>query len=163
MYRKPSSRRIKRKSAPLNLVPILDAVFILIFYLLMSAQFFKTYEIGSDYPLSSNQPPPPQVEKRLNLIISMDENKIEIKKGLEESIHRVVSYTEEDYLGQLNTILVNLKKSYPKENVAIVSPSEKVPYKVLVKILDNIRNEYLSEGQARPLFNEIIFGNIDIE
>ena len=37
--RLPSSRRKKRPEEKLNLVPIMDSVFIFIFFLLMSAQF----------------------------------------------------------------------------------------------------------------------------
>jgi hypothetical protein len=36
-----------KKPEKLNLVPILDSVFIFIFFLLMSAQFVDVYEIGS--------------------------------------------------------------------------------------------------------------------
>ena len=44
-------RKLK-KPEKLNLVPILDSVFIFIFFLLMSAQFVDVFEIGSSLPMT---------------------------------------------------------------------------------------------------------------
>ena len=44
-----SFSKLNRKTKP-NLIPIMDAVFIFIFFLLMSAQFIDIYEINSDAP-----------------------------------------------------------------------------------------------------------------
>ena len=77
-YRTPTSRRTKKKKQGLNLIPILDAIFILIFFLLMSAQFVKIYEIGSDVPIVSDQEPPkdkkkpPPKQKRRSKVLADD-------------------------------------------------------------------------------------------
>ena len=54
----PSSRRKKKPDEKLNLVPIMDSVFIFIFFLLMSAQFIHVMEIGSPVPILSAAEPP---------------------------------------------------------------------------------------------------------
>ena len=51
-------KRKKKKVERLNLIPILDAVFIFIFFLLMSAQFLEIYQVGSDLPIATDAPPP---------------------------------------------------------------------------------------------------------
>ena len=53
-YKLPSRRRRAKKGDGINLTPILDAVFIFIFFLILSAQFIKTFEINSDIPLVSD-------------------------------------------------------------------------------------------------------------
>jgi biopolymer transport protein ExbD len=45
MLKIPTSRKRKKPEEKLNLVPIMDSVFIFIFFLLMSASFLKIYEI----------------------------------------------------------------------------------------------------------------------
>ena len=57
MLRAPSRRKRKEPVKRLNLIPILDAVFIFIFFLLMSANFIKIYEVQSDVPIVSTTPP----------------------------------------------------------------------------------------------------------
>ncbi len=160
MYTKPSTRRIKRKPKPLNLVPILDAVFILIFYLLMSAQFFKTFQVGSEYPLASNQPPPKKVKKSLNLKINIGKDKVQVITGVEEKMEREFATSSISSLILLNKFLAGKKKQYPKENTAIVVPENDVNYKIIIKVLDYIRTNFTLEEDT-TLFNELVIGNID--
>ncbi len=161
MYSKPSVRRIKRKAKPLNLVPILDAVFILIFYLLMSAQFFRTFEIGSDYPMTSEASPPPKVDKALNLAIDIFKDRVEVHIGIPKTLLHKFSLTDSNYLSDLNIFLVDLKVQYPKENSVVVSPDSRVAYKVLINTLDYIRKDR-SDDKKRVLFEEIVMGNVDL-
>ena len=66
--------RTKKKVPKLNLIPILDAVFIFIFFLLMSAQFVEIYEIGSDAPTVKNVTKNNK-EDPLNLTVDVFKNK----------------------------------------------------------------------------------------
>ncbi len=63
MIRVPTRKRKKKGYAPLNLVPIMDAVFIFIFFLIMSSSFVKMFEIQSDVPIISDAPPPLRTKK----------------------------------------------------------------------------------------------------
>ena len=163
MYKKPSQRRIKKDKEVLNLVPILDAVFILIFYLLMSAQFFKTYEIGNDYPLSSTKPPPKEKKETLDLVLVLNEKEMKVQTGKDEKVVKTLSYGGQSYLDELNKLLISLQGRFPEEKSVIINPNPKIKYKVLVNILDYVRNKYDQEGRSTPLFTEIVFGNIDEE
>lgn len=161
MYVKPSARRIKRKPKPLNLVPILDAVFILIFYLLMSAQFFKTFEVGSDYPMTSNKPAPPKEKKALNLMVNILKDRVEVYTGMPEKIERSFSISQQDYLKLLNDYLVQLKEIYPNEKSVVINPEKNVDYKLIINVLDYIRKDQQKDEEA-TLFEEVVIGNVDL-
>ena len=71
----------RRKNEKLNLIPILDSVFIFIFFLLMSAQFLDLYEIGSDVPIVKSLPSSSSDDKALNLTLEIFQDSVIIKKG----------------------------------------------------------------------------------
>ena len=160
MYTKPSTRRIKRRPKPLNLVPILDAVFILIFYLLMSAQFFKPFQVGSEYPLASNQPPPKNVKDSLNLKINISKDKVQVITGIEEKLEREFATSSISSLILLNKFLVSKKEQFPKEKTVVVIPESDVNYKIIIKVLDYIRTNFTAKEET-SLFSELVIGNID--
>ncbi len=161
MYVKPSARRIKRKPKPLNLVPILDAVFILIFYLLMSAQFFKTFEVGSDYPMTSNKPAPPKEKEALNLMVNILKDRVEVYTGMPEKIERTFSISQQNYLELLNEYLVQLKEIYPNEKSVVINPEKNVDYKLIINVLDYIRKDQQKDEET-TLFEEVVVGNVDL-
>ncbi len=157
-----------------NLIPILDAVFIFIFFLLMSAQFLDIYEIGSDAPAvktiseekKDDRPP-------LNLTLDITSSEITVKTGLDEKVIKTIKHSKDGFdLGALNATLADLKVKNPKENSVILRPKSNVPYNELVKIMDNCRS--LREGtrsiaaenekglvkESRTLFDQIIFETI---
>ena len=69
-------KKIRRedKLEKLNLVPIMDAVFIFIFFLLFSAQFIKLFEIETEAPIVNEVPSNKPLEKEpLNLKLKVYE------------------------------------------------------------------------------------------
>jgi len=71
-----------KKPEKLNLVPILDSVFIFIFFLLMSAQFVDVYEIGSSVPMMKEAKNEKQEKDPLNLTLEVSKTQIVVKTGL---------------------------------------------------------------------------------
>ncbi len=166
MMRKPSRRALARpKTVRLDLVPILASVFIFIFFLLMSANFIKIFEIPSDVPLFS-QATHDNKEKSLGLTIRISDNDIQILTGIPASVVKTVrKLNPNDYdLNTLHQTLLDLKKRYPKENVAILEPLNDISYDKLVQIMDEIRllkhTDPELEEKTRVLFGDIVFGNI---
>lgn len=159
------NRRKIAKPPKLNLIPILDAIFIFIFFLLMSAQFIDIYEIGSDAPVTSTSDKHPDKDP-LNLILELKDNNIIVKTGMDEKINKTIPYSE---LAKLNEVLVNLKNQYPKESSAILKPNKNYAYYKIVKIIDQTRevtkpNVYVTAVDAqnkkhpsKKLFDQIIF------
>ena len=160
-----SRRRIK-KMPKLNLIPILDAIFIFIFFLLMSAQFLDIYEIGSDAPITTSVSQPKPDKEPLNLTLEIRKEKIVVKTGLDGNVYKSLSEKE---LAKLNDILIELKNQNPKENSAILKPVENYEYHKIVKIIDATRevlkpNVFVTSVDdknrkyaSKVLFDKIIF------
>ena len=164
MYRVPSARRRKGGERRLDLIPIMDAVFILIFFLLMSAQFVKIYEIGSDLPILADSPPPPDNKKEpLNLTLDISKDRIQVLVGNDRTLKQAIFYDKSKKsfdLKELHNLLIELKIKNPKENVVSFLPNEGVPYDLLVKVMDEVRWYKDQAGQEGPLFNQIVFDNL---
>lgn len=157
--------RQKKKPQKLNLIPILDAIFIFIFFLLMSAQFIDIYEIGSDAPITSTSSE--KLDKKpLNLTLVLKNDEVIVKTGVEESIYKTHKFSD---LAALNETLVELKKKHPEESSAIIKPFKDFKYKKIVKIIDSTReitkpNFYITavdknnrKYASKVLFEKIIF------
>ena len=164
MYRIPSAKRRKGDERRLDLIPIMDAVFILIFFLLMSAQFVKIYEIGSDLPILTDAPPAKQDKiKPLNLTLSITLGRIEVSVGEEGELKEFFPFDKakgEYDLKNLHNMLINLKIKNPKEITVSLIPKSDVPYEHLVKIMDAVRSYKDEKGNEGPLFNQIVFDNL---
>lgn len=173
-YRTPTSRRKKKAQQGLNLIPILDSVFIFIFFLLMSAQFVKIFEINSDVPLISNEEPPKNKDKPLALTVTIDKNGFVISTGVPSTtIKKINKMTSKDYdLATLHDFLVQLKKQNKKENTVVLEPVVDITYEEIVKIMDSVRmlkktddSIYIQDKDGidikiEKLFDNIIFGNL---
>lgn len=173
MYRTPSSKRRGKDVERINLVPILDAVFILIFFLLMSADFLNLFEISSDVPIVSSQPPK-QDEKPLALTLKVDSTGISVQTGVPaNTVKRIGKNNEGKYdLVQLHEFLIQMKKQHPKEDSIILEPVVNLPYEEIVEIMDSARtlratdeDIYVKDKDGvdkklNILFKEVIFANI---
>lgn len=174
MIRVPTARRRRRPEAKLNLTPIMDAVFIFIFFLLMSANFVKIMEIGSDVPiLSENEPPPPEKDPLL-LQVVVKENTIDLVRGANSvAVQSFARTTEGTYdLPALHARLVAFKKEYPQEETIILTPDWDIPYEELIKVMDALRlmentdDAVFVKGKdgvderAKSLFSKIVFSNL---
>ncbi len=172
MYRKPSRKYKNKKVERLNLIPILDSVFIFIFFLLMSANFVRIYEIGSDVPIISNSQPPKEQKKRLDLTLKINQSSITLHSGPNENrIFSVGKNSEGEYdLFKLREKLIDLKKRYVDEKEVIFIPNANITYEELIKIMDSVRDlkktdpeiwtkENGQDKKITELFNNIIFGD----
>jgi len=175
MYSAPSRRRTQNsKGDKLNLVPILDSVFILIFFLLLSAQFIKIYEINSNVPIVSSQPPPPLKKPPLSLTLEITEKKMILLSGQPLSAMKEFAVDEEGNfpVDELHELLIDVKKKNKEEKTIIIEPSNEVTYEHIVKIMDAVRTFKKTDESVygkdkdgvdivlENLFEDIIFGNI---
>jgi biopolymer transport protein ExbD len=174
MLKVPSSRKRKKPEEKLNLVPIMDSIFIFIFFLLMSATFLKIYEVGSDVPIISDQDPPPQDKDPLALTLKIDTNQMTLSRGVPskkiQSFERKADGSWD--LESLHSMLINLKKEHLDENSIILQPVGDLTYEDIVKIMDAVRkidktdeaiyrkNKDGVEERLKELFSKIIFSNM---
>lgn len=160
-----------RKPAPpnadLELMPVMNLVAILIPMLLMGATVVNLAVIDSTLPAvidRSDLPPEPS----LRLTVAITDRGLGLKSapgGVEASQDlelpcavqpcRVEGY---DY-GGLTDALARIKDDHPDESSIILLPEERVPYEVLVKVMDASREDPgqpADDGAPRTLFPEVV-------
>lgn len=174
MLRVPTSRKRKKPEEKLNLVPIMDSVFIFIFFLLMSASFLKIYEIGSPIPIVSDQEPPKTEKEPLALTMVIEADEIRLAKGVPSQVFQTFKRKPDglfDY-NEIHSFIINVKKQNVDEDSIIFEPIGDVTYEEIVKIMDAVRvlnrtddaifkpNKEGIDEKIKFLFDKIIFSNL---
>jgi biopolymer transport protein ExbD len=174
MLKVPSSRKRKKPEEKLNLIPIMDSIFIFIFFLLMSATFLKINEVGSDVPIISDSEPPKNEKDPLALTLVIETNEIILSKGIpsrpiqkfQRQADGLFNYEE------LHSVLIGIKKEHVKENSIIFEPVGDLTYEEIVKIMDAVRkmnktdesiympNKEGVDEKLKELFSKIVFSNL---
>lgn len=153
MYRIPSARQRKTKAfTKLNLIPILDSIFIFIFFLLVSSNFINFKEIGSDVPIIAESPPS-QEKEPLALTVIIEKTKILVTKGLSPQTLETYNF---DQLEELQSLMIRLKEENSSEKTIILEPNSHVSYDMIVKVMDAIRGA----EEEKKNFENIVFSNI---
>jgi len=174
VYRAPSRRKTKKEVEKPNLIPILDAVFIFIFFLLMSSRFLNINEIQSDVPIVSDRQPPKSNKKPLALTLRILNTRIQVLTGVPGSVKKNIGKNAEgDYdLRSLREYLISLKKKNVDEKSIVLEPLVDISYEDIVKIMDSVRDLNKTDPdiwtktkdgmdlRVKELFNNIVFGNI---
>jgi biopolymer transport protein ExbD len=142
-----------KKPEKLNLVPILDSVFIFIFFLLMSAQFVDVYEIGSSLPMTKEAKDDKIEKDPLNLTIEVGKEQIVVKTGLKTT--KTKSFPA-DGLKEIKEYLTDLKRRHPKENTMILKADPKISFQRLVTVIDTTQ---IAANKNEKLFEQIVFDN----
>ena len=171
MLRKPSRKNFKYKFQRPNLIPILDAVFIFIFFLLFSADFVNLFEINSNVPIVSSSPPSKKIP--LNLTLRITPSSLTLKTGLSGRIVKRIRKNSNGYdLNDLHQTLIGIKKRNINERTIIFEPTNSVDYETIVKIMDEVillrrtdealykKDSSGTDVRVKVLFDDIIFGNI---
>ncbi len=160
MYSLPSARRKKRKVSNLNLIPILDVVFVLIFFLLFSVQLLKIFEIGTDLPVFKLvKEQKKEDKKKFELKIYVDNQNIRFVNSINRrTIDKIsVDWENEDFYKELNEKIVKIKTENPEEERVVLTPRNNVEYQNLVKFMDQIRSNKSDPESKEKLFEQIIF------
>ncbi len=174
MLKVPTSRKRKRPEEKLNLVPIMDSIFIFIFFLLMSASFLKIYEIGSPVPIISTSDPLPDEKNPLALTLTAETNKIVFSRGVPSREFKSFNRGPDGNFNyeEIHAFIIDIKKEHLNENTIILDPVGDLPYEEIVKIMDAVRmlnrldealfkkNKEGLDEKVNELFNKIIFSNL---
>jgi biopolymer transport protein ExbD len=174
MLKVPSSRKRKKPEPKLNLVPIMDAIFIFIFFLLMSATFLKINEVGSDVPIISEAEPPKDQKDPLALSLKMATDTLTLSRGIPSRVIQTFKKLPDGQfnLDELHATLIDLKKQHLDENSISLEPEGELTYDEIVKIMDTVRklnntdeaifktNKEGVDERLKELFGKIVFSNI---
>lgn len=146
-----------KKPEKLNLVPILDSVFIFIFFLLMSAQFVEVYEIGSSLPMTKEAKEESREKDPLNLTLEVGKEEIVVKTGLRNTRSKTFPVTAQN---EIKDYLTDLKRRHPKENTMILKADPKVSFQRLVTVIDTTQT---GKDKKEKLFEQIVFDNSGVK
>lgn len=121
----------------LNIVPMIDMMVILVFFLLFTAVFSHTNILELNLPAPNSSVP--ELPKGLNLEVIVRQNGIEVadrNSGVLKTLPR--GEGDYDYPG-LSKFLQDVKARYPTVVAASVLLEPNIPYDVLVQTMDNVR------------------------
>jgi biopolymer transport protein ExbD len=173
-YKLPSRRHAKpAESGSVNLVPMIDSIFNLIFFVMISANFMPIHQITSPIPIVSDKEPKDE-KNPLNLTLEIEPEVIHVKTGLNNDIKLSLKKINNQYpIDELHAALLDFKKKFPQEASVIFLPNDEIDYRTLVKLMDSVKilsptDEAIyyqnKEGvsiKAESLFSDIIYGNIN--
>ena len=129
--------REQAKQERLNLVPIMDAVFIFIFFLLFSAQFIELVLLEAEAPVVSTVSDPKDIkDEPLNLNIKILDGRLEVYTGVVPNLVYKVFLNEKNAFQNLKTRLSEIRTRYPKEDELIISPESDTRYDQVVKVIE---------------------------
>lgn len=142
----------------LNIVPMIDMMVILVFFLLFTAVFSNTNILELNLPAPNSSVP--ELNKGLELEVIVRQNAIEIAdRG--SGVLRTLPKKDGayDYQG-LSDYLQFVKSKYQGVTAASVLLEQDIPYDVLVQTMDNVR---LFEKDDAPAFTKVeLFPDISV-
>lgn len=166
-----SVRRVQRHHArlrgrhDLNMVPMIDMMIILVFFLIFTAVFSKTNVLELNLPGSTAGVP--DLPEGLQLEVIVRNASIDVADratGVLQSMPNTANGY--DYV-QLGSYLERVKAKFPENDAATILMGPDIPYDVLVQVMDTVRARVLPGTAGSPgvaqvpaeLFPEISVGD----
>ena len=139
-----SARLVRRNHAryhqgrdDLNIVPMIDMMVILVFFLIFTAVFSKTNILQLNLPASNTNPIELPKGLKLEVIIRPDDLVINDRNS---GPLKVLANTPSGYdMGGLSEFMRKVKSQFPEMTDATILPGPAVSYDVLVQVMDTVR------------------------
>jgi biopolymer transport protein ExbD len=138
-----SAGRVRRNHARylgrhgLNIVPMIDMMVILVFFLIFTAVFSKTNILQLNLPSDQNTPIDLPKELQLEVIVGAQDIVVSDRKsGPLKTLHNTASGY--DLVG-LQNFLKQVKARFPEKTDATVLLGPDIVYDVLVQVMDTVR------------------------
>ncbi len=160
-------RKHPKLEADLELMPVMNLVAILIPMLLMGVQVLHLAVIDTTLP-AIGPPPDDDSTPGLRLTVAVTDQGLGLKSAagvlpsdaeLELPCEaRPCGVDSYDYSG-LTGALSRIKDDHPDEQSLILLPEERVPYEVLVRVMDAAREDreqVAADGTPRTLFPQVV-------
>jgi biopolymer transport protein ExbD len=140
-----SARLVRRNHAryhegrdDLNIVPMIDMMVILVFFLIFTAVFSKTNILTLNLP-ASNNPAPVDLPKGLKLEVIIRPGDLVVNDRNSGPL-KVIANTASGYdLDKLSEFMRQVKSQFPQMTDATILPGPAVPYDTLVQVMDTVR------------------------
>ena len=130
----------------INIVPMLDVMTILVFFLIFTAVFSKTHILELNLPANATQ----QLElpKVLELEVVVRKNVIEIADRGTGVLQTLPATADGPDLEGLSLFLQRVKSKFPDKRDATVLLEPDVPYDLLVQVMDTVKSfEGMLDGE----------------
>ena len=143
----------------LNIVPMIDMMVILVFFLIFTAVFSKTNILQLNLPASNTAPV--ELPKGLKLEVIIRPNDLVVNDRNSGPL-KVLDNTPSGYdLDGLSEYMRRVKATYPQMTDATILPGPNVSYDVLVQVMDTVRVYQVPEPpySKAELFPDIAIGD----
>jgi biopolymer transport protein ExbD len=143
----------------LNIVPMIDMMVILVFFLIFTAVFSKTNILQLNLP-SSNQAAT-DLPKGLKLEIIVRENDIIVNDRNSGPLKVIANIASGYALEDLSLFMRQVKSQFPQMTDATVLLAPSIPYDALVQVMDTVRIYQLPVApfSKAELFPDISLGD----
>jgi len=139
-----SARLVRRNHAryhrgrdDLNIVPMIDMMVILVFFLIFTAVFSKTNILQLNLP--ANNPAPIDLPKGLKLEVIIRPNDLLVNDRNSGPL-KLIENTASGYdLENLSVFMRQVKSQFPQMTDATILPGPAVSYDTLVQVMDAVR------------------------
>jgi biopolymer transport protein ExbD len=146
----------------LNIVPMIDMMVILVFFLIFTAVFSKTNILQMNLPNSSNAPLDLPKDLKLEVIIRPDDIVVNDRNS---GPLKVLANTASGYdLENLSEFIRRIKSQYPQMSDATILSGPSTTYDTLVQVMDTVRVYQLPVApfSKAELFPDISIGDAPI-
>jgi len=162
-----SARLVRRNHAryhhgrdDLNIVPMIDMMVILVFFLIFTAVFSKTNVLQLNLPANA-QSAAPELPKGLKLEIIVRPNDIVVNDRNSGPLKTFANTASGYDLDDLSLFMRQVKSQFPDMTDATVLLGPNVPYDSLVQVMDTVRvyQEPVQPFSKAELFPDISLGD----
>jgi biopolymer transport protein ExbD len=146
----------------LNIVPMIDMMVILVFFLIFTAVFSKTNILQMNLPNSSNAPLDLPKDLKLEVIIRPDDIVVNDRNS---GPLKTLANTASGYdLENLSEFMRRIKSQYPQMMDATILSGPNITYDALVQVMDTVRVYQLPVApfSKAELFPDIAIGDAPI-
>ena len=154
--------RYHRGRDDLNIVPMIDMMVILVFFLIFTAVFSKTNILQMNLPNSSSAPLDLPKDLKLEVIIRPDDIVVNDRNS---GPLKLLANTANGYdLEKLSEFMRTVKSQFPEMNDATILSGPNTTYDTLVQVMDTVRVYQLPVApfSKAELFPDISIGDAPI-
>ena len=154
--------RYHRGRDDLNIVPMIDMMVILVFFLIFTAVFSKTNILQMNLPNSSSAPLDLPKDLKLEVIIRPDDIVVNDRNS---GPLKLLANTANGYdLEKLSEFMRTVKSQFPEMNDATILSGPNTTYDTLVQVMDTVRVYQLPVApfSKAELFPDIAIGDAPI-
>ncbi len=164
-----SARLVRRNHAryhqgrdDLNIVPMIDMMVILVFFLIFTAVFSKTNILQLNLPASNTTPV--ELPKGLKLEVIIRPNDIVVNDRNSGPLKTFANIGTGYDLPDLSEFMRRVKSQFPQMTDATILLGPQVPYDVLVQVMDTVRVYQLPVApfSKAELFPDVAIGDAPI-